>query len=72
VSNFQKLCELVQPTRLAFVFSPKSIYLRVENQADQRLGALAPALDATVEPSREQAASEEDAGYDDEGGMDDV
>jgi hypothetical protein len=71
VSNFQKLCELVQPTRLAFVFSPKSIYLRVENQADQRLGALAPALDATAEPSREQAASE-DVGDDDEGGMDDV
>jgi hypothetical protein len=67
VSNFQKLCELVQPTRLAFVVSPKSIYLRVENQADQRLGALAPALDATAEPSREQAASE-DVGDDDEGG----
>jgi hypothetical protein len=71
VSNFQKLCELVQPTRLAFVFSPKSIYLRMENQADRRLGALAPALDATAEPSREQAASE-DVGDDDEGGMDDV
>jgi hypothetical protein len=67
VSNFQKLCELVQPTRLAFVVSPKSIYLRVENQADQRLGALAPALDATAEPSREQAASE-DVGDDGEGG----
>jgi hypothetical protein len=71
VPNFQKLCELVQPTRLAFVFSPKSVYLRVENPADQRLGALAPALDATAEPSREQAASE-DVGDDDEGGMDDV
>jgi hypothetical protein len=71
VPNFQKLCELVQPTRLAFVFSPKSIYLRVENQADRRLGALAPALDATTEPLREQAASE-DVGDDDEGGMDDV
>jgi hypothetical protein len=71
VSNFQKLCELVQPTRLAFVFSPKSIYLRMENQADRRLGALAPALDATAEPSREPAASE-DVGDDDEGGMDDV
>jgi len=70
VFNFQKLCDLIQPTRLAFVFSPKSIYLRVENQADQRLGALAPALAATAEPSREQAASE-DVG-DDEGGMDDV
>jgi hypothetical protein len=71
VPNFQKLCELVQPTRLAFVFSPKSVYLRVENPADQRLGALAPALDATAEPSSEQATSE-DVGDDDEGGMDDV
>jgi hypothetical protein len=71
VPNFQKLCELVQPTRLAFVFSPKSVYLRVENPADQRLGALAPALDTTTEPSSEQAASE-DVGDDDEGGMDDV
>jgi hypothetical protein len=71
VPNFQKLCELVQPTRLAFVFSPKLVYLRVENPADQRLGALAPALDTTTEPSSKQAASE-DVGNDDEGGMDDV
>ena len=71
VPNFQKLCELIQPTRLAFVFSPKSIYLRVENPADQRFGALAPALDATAEQSSGQAASEEDT-EDDEGGMDDV
>jgi hypothetical protein len=71
VPNFQKLCELVQPTRLAFVFSPKSVYLRVENP-DQRFGALAPALDAMAEPSSKQAASEEDVGNDDEGGMDDV
>jgi hypothetical protein len=72
VSNFQKLCELVQPTRLAFVFSPKSVYLRVENPADQRLGALAPALDATTEPSSKRTTREEEVGDDDEGGMDDV
>jgi hypothetical protein len=72
VPNFQKLCELVQPTRLAFIFSPKSFYLRVENLADQRFGALAPAVDATAEPSSKQAAHEENVDNDDEGGMDDV
>jgi hypothetical protein len=69
VPNFQKLCELVQPTRLAFVFSPKSIYLRVENP-DQRFGALASApSDADAAPSRKPRESDE---VDDEGGMDDV
>jgi hypothetical protein len=71
VPNFQKLCELVQPTRLAFVFSPKSIYLRVENPADQRLGALAPVpSDADATPSRKPSESEE--ADDAEGGMGDV
>jgi hypothetical protein len=69
VPNFQKLCELVQPTRLAFVFSPKSVYLRVENP-DQRFGALAPApSDADAAPSRKPSENDE---VDDEGGMDDV
>jgi hypothetical protein len=69
VSNFQKLCELVQPTRLAFVFSPKSIYLRVESP-EQRFGALASApSDADAAPSRKPSESDE---VDDEGGMDDV
>jgi len=69
VSNFQKLCELVQPTRLAFVFSPKSIYLRVENPADQRFGALAPVPSADAAPSHKPSESDE---VDEEGGMDDV
>jgi hypothetical protein len=70
VPNFQKLCELVQPMRLAFVFSPKSVYLRVENPADQRFGALAPVpSDADAAPSRKPSESDE---VDDEGGMDDV
>jgi hypothetical protein len=69
VSNFQKLCELVQPTRLAFVFSPKSIYLRVESP-EQRFGALASApSDADAAPSRKPSESDE---VEDEGGMDDV
>jgi hypothetical protein len=67
VSNFQKLCDLIQPTRLAFVFSPKSIYLRVENP-EQRFGALASApSDADAAPSRKPGDE-----VDDEGGMDDV
>ena len=69
VSNFQKLCDLIQPTRLAFVFSPKSIYLRVESP-EQRFGALASApSDADTAPSRKPSESDE---VDDEGGMDDV
>jgi hypothetical protein len=69
VSNFQKLCDLIQPTRLAFVFSPKSIYLRVESP-EQRFGALASApSDADAAPSRKPSESDE---VDDEGGMDDV
>jgi hypothetical protein len=69
VSNFQKLCDLIQPTRLAFVVSPKSIYLRMENP-EQRFGALASApSDADAAPSRKPSASDE---VDDEGGMDDV
>jgi hypothetical protein len=68
VSNFQKLCDLIQPTRLAFVVSPKSIYLRVENP-EQRFGALASApSDADAAPSRKPSESDEV----DEGGMDDV
>jgi hypothetical protein len=69
VSNFQKLCDLIQPTRLAFVFSPKSIYLRVESP-EQRFGALASApSDADAAPSHKPSESDE---MDDEGGMDDV
>jgi hypothetical protein len=69
VSNFQQLCDLIQPTRLAFVFSPKSIYLRVESP-EQRFGALASApSDADAAPSRKPSESDE---VDDEGGMDDV
>jgi hypothetical protein len=69
VSNFQKLCDLIQPTRLAFVVSPKSIYLRVESP-EQRFGALASApSDADAAPTRKPSESDE---IDDEGGMDDV
>jgi hypothetical protein len=69
VSNFQKLCDLIQPTRLAFVVSPKSIYLRMESP-EQRFGALASApSDADSAPSRKPSESDE---VDDEGGMDDV
>jgi hypothetical protein len=69
VSSFQKLCELVQPTRLAFVVSPKSIYLRVESP-EQRFGALASApSDADAAPSCKPSESDE---VNDEGGMDDV
>jgi hypothetical protein len=69
VSNFQKLCDLIQPTRLAFVVSPKSIYLRVE-YPEQRFGALASApSDADAAPSRKPSESDE---VDDEGGMDNV
>ena len=69
VSSFQKLCDLIQPTRLAFVVSPKSIYLRVESP-EQRFGALASApSDADAAPSRKPSESDE---VDDEGGMDDV
>jgi hypothetical protein len=69
VSNFQKLCDLIQPTRLAFVVSPKSIYLRVESP-EQRFGALASApSDADAAPSHKPSESDE---MDDEGGMDDV
>jgi hypothetical protein len=69
VSSFQKLCDLIQPTRLAFVVSPKSIYLRVESP-EQRFGALASApSDADEAPSCKPSESDE---VDDEGGMDDV
>jgi hypothetical protein len=69
VPSFQKLCDLIQPTRLAFVVSPKSTYLRVESP-EQRFGALASApSDADEAPSRRTSENDE---VDDEGGMDDV